>query len=88
MLEVRALVDSGADRNVFGMDIAKRLEIDFEDARPVTVIGVGEQVSEGVLAWVEYRLGRRTWGAETIFSEHYGYSISFRRQELLVSKLH
>lgn len=67
-LDVLALVDSGAEHNVFGLDVAKRLRISVEDGVPVTIVGIGGAPTPGRLVRVKLRLGRHQWAAPAIFS--------------------
>lgn len=67
LFTVRALVDSGAEQNVFSPDIAKRIGIDLNKHRPVTISGVGGMV-DGWLVPVTLQLGEWRWDSETIFS--------------------
>lgn len=68
-LNMRALVDSGAEHNVFGTEVAHYLGLSLDDGQLVHIIGVGEQVSEGRLITVEFELRRYSWTAPTIFSD-------------------
>lgn len=68
VLDVLALVDSGAEHNVFGLDVAKRLQIPVEDGDPVTIVGIGGVPVSGRLVRVKLQLGRHQWTAPAIFS--------------------
>jgi len=66
--DVNALVDSGAEHNVFPVSVAERLDLDYKSERRVTIVGVAGQ-SSGYLVPAELRLGRYWWAAPVIFSE-------------------
>lgn len=67
LVTVRALIDSGAEHNVFSPDIAERVGIDVEEHREVTISGVGGSV-QGWQVPVTLKLGEWQWESETIFS--------------------
>lgn len=71
-VDLLALIDSGAEHNVFGEEIAQRLSLDLEDATPVTIVGIGEQDRSGRLITVDLQLGKHRWTAPTIFSPALG----------------
>lgn len=66
---VSALVDSGAEHNIFGLEVARRLDISLKDARPVTVFGVGDAELAGKLTVVELELAPHHFAAPAIFVE-------------------
>lgn len=65
---VTALVDSGAEHNVFGLNVAEQLGIDLTDAAPVEVVGIGQQREPGNLSAVTLRVHDHEWKAPTIFT--------------------
>lgn len=67
--ETSALVDSGAEHNVFGLEVAERLGISLDGASPVIVVGAGGHELDGFLTTVDLQLGPHRWTARTIFSD-------------------
>jgi len=67
-LSVLALVDSGAEHSVFGLDLADRLNIPLDDANAVVIVGVGGQESPAYLTDVCLKLGRHRWVGPAVFS--------------------
>ena len=65
---VVALVDSGAEHNVFGNDVAERVGVPLDDGTPVTVTGIGDHHHPGTLISLELQLGKIRWTAPTIIS--------------------
>jgi hypothetical protein len=63
-----ALVDSGAEHNVFSLEIAEEVGLSLRKARHVIVVGAGGQEIDGFLTKVELQLARHPWTAPTIFS--------------------
>lgn len=71
-LETLALADTGSDYNVAGSDIARRLGINLERAKSVTVAGVGNAKETGKMAQASYKIGQYTWSAPTVFLSSLG----------------
>lgn len=67
--EIVALVDSGAEQSVFGLDLADRLGFSDQDGVPVTVVGVGGQQTPGRLFDVALQIGPHRCNTSAIFSE-------------------
>jgi hypothetical protein len=63
-----ALVDSGAEHSVFGLDLAERLGLQLDDAPSVLIVGVGGQESPAFLTDVSLKLGRYEWRGPAVFS--------------------
>lgn len=96
-VDLLALVDSGAEHNVFGEEVAKRLGLDLTKGSPVTLVGVGEVDLPGRLLEVELQLGKRRWTAPAIFSSALGmrgllgqagffafFTVTFRRRQGII----
>ena len=66
-IDVLALVDSGAEQNVFDDELARLVGIRSDTGEPVVVVGVGEQDLPGQLLAVELQLRRQRWTCPTIF---------------------
>jgi hypothetical protein len=63
-----ALVDSGAEHNVFSLEIAEEVGLSLRKARHVIVVGAGGHEIDGLLAMIELQVARHRWTAPTIFS--------------------
>jgi hypothetical protein len=68
-IESFALVDSGAEHNIFPLEAAEDLELDLSHERDVTIIGAGGKETPGKISVVDYKLGRLNWTAPIIFSQ-------------------
>lgn len=68
LLEVWALVDSGAEHSVLSLEVADALRIDAEAGASVTLVGIGGVEVRGFLLPVSLQLGRHRWTAPVIFS--------------------
>ncbi len=66
--EVLALVDSGAEENVFQQDIADELGIDIASGREVILYGYDGSEEKAYRVMVDMQLGRHSWRAPVIFS--------------------
>jgi hypothetical protein len=67
-IDLLALVDSGAEHSVFGLDLADRLNVPLDDAPSVVIVGVGGQESPAFLTNVTLKLGRYRWTGPAVFS--------------------
>lgn len=74
-LEVLALVDSGAEHNVFGQEVADRVGLSLEKGSPVLLAGIEGKDLPGHLVSVELQVGRQRWHAPTIFSQALGSQV-------------
>jgi hypothetical protein len=94
-ISVLALVDSGAEHSVFGLDLAERLNIPLDSANSVVIVGVGGQESPAFLTDVSLKLGRRRWTGPAVFSSAVSqrailgqagffafFTVTFRRSKL------
>ena len=72
MVDVNALVDSGAEHNVFSIDIARRLQLDVKSGQPVTLNTIAGETT-GYLMPVNFELGRQQWRAPVIFTDSAGH---------------
>jgi hypothetical protein len=66
---VNALVDSGADHNIFGKEVADGIGLNIGDEAPVLLSGFDGREAEGFLVPVELQFGEYRWAAPVIFSE-------------------
>jgi hypothetical protein len=64
-----ALVDSGAEHNIFSLEIAEEVGLSLRKARHVIVVGAGGHEIDGFLTTIELQLARNRWTAQTIFSD-------------------
>ena len=71
-LDVLALVDSGAEHNVLGGDVAQRLGYSLKDGEPATLVGIGEQEVPGRLMTIDLQLGKHRWSAPVIVATTLG----------------
>lgn len=67
-IAVWALADSGAEHNVFSLEVAQALRVDPRDGASVTLVGIGGTEVHGALLPVAFQLGRYRWTAPVIFS--------------------
>ena len=67
-----ALVDSGAEHNVFGLDVAEELSLDLSDLPEVTIAGIDGQPNPGHLTEIDLQLGdypnHYLWTASVVLS--------------------
>ncbi|MCA9217584.1 MAG: retroviral-like aspartic protease [Planctomycetales bacterium] len=63
-----ALVDSGAEDNVFRMDVAEQLGLNLTGASEVVILGYDGQDAEAYRVMVSFELGNHQWDAPVIFS--------------------
>ncbi len=67
-MDVLALIDSGAEHSVFGLDLAERLGVPLDDAQSVVIVGVGGQESAAFLTDISLKLGSYHWIGPAVFS--------------------
>jgi hypothetical protein len=67
-IDVLALVDSGSEYSVLGLDLADRLEISLADSTPAILVGLGEHEEAGEMIPVEFQVGRHRWTGPAVFS--------------------
>jgi hypothetical protein len=72
-VDLLALVDSGAEHNVLGGDLAERLGYSLTDGSPATLVGIGEQEIPGRILTVDLQLGKQRWSAPVIFAPELGH---------------
>lgn len=63
-----ALIDSGADYCIFGLDVADALEIK-PNSEKAKFLGAGNELIEGFWGVVEIRIGGTTYGTRVIFAD-------------------
>src|SRR3989344_8236522 len=63
-----ALLDSGSDRNLFPMSLAKYLDITFENLKPKKIYGIGESPINAFPAKVTLWLGNKSYATDADFS--------------------
>ena len=70
MCKYAALIDSGADFNIFHADIARLLHIDFTKLKEITFGGIKEDKTpcKGYVAGVEIGINERFFNALVVFS--------------------
>lgn len=68
-VDIVSLVDSGAEHNIFRLDVAENLGLELDYKRKVTLLGYDGRPRVGYLVTVELGLGRHRWTAPAIFSE-------------------
>lgn len=64
-----ALLDSGSDRNLFPISLAKYLGIDFEKSKPSRVYGIGNGHINAYPAKIILWLGNKSYEIEADFSQ-------------------
>lgn len=67
-LRYEALIDSGADFNIFPLEIAEKLEVRLKDANKITFEGIGGNIVEGVKADVVLGLGSHSISTKVVFA--------------------
>jgi hypothetical protein len=68
-VDLLALVDSGSEFNVLGLDLADRLNISLAQSTPATLVGFGEHEEPGQMVPVKFQVGRHRWTGPTVFSQ-------------------
>lgn len=70
-MKVDGLIDSGADHNLFPMELAEVCEIDLRGAQKVKVSGFnhGNKKDKGYLVSVKFVLENYEWTGDTVFVE-------------------
>ena len=63
-----ALLDSGSDRNLFPMSLAKYLGIAFERMKPSKIYGIGKSPINAYPAKITLWLGNKSYATEADFS--------------------
>jgi hypothetical protein len=63
-----ALLDSGSDRNLFPMSLARYLGIDFGKTKPSRVYGIGKDYISAYCAKIILWLGTKSYETEADFS--------------------
>lgn len=63
-----ALMDSGAEHNVFPLAMAQDLNLDLSGDPDVTIVGVGGTHTPGKAVTVDFQIDRYRWTAPVIFS--------------------
>lgn len=66
-VEIRAIVDSGAEHNAFGIDVAQEIGLDLERAEPFSIVGFGHEPVTGYREIIELQLRRFRWPAPAVF---------------------
>jgi hypothetical protein len=68
-VDVLALVDSGAEYSVLGLDLAERLQISLAASTPATLVGIGEHEVPGQMVPVGFQIDKHKWVAQAVISE-------------------
>ena len=67
-VDVVALVDSGSEYTVLGLDLVDRLEISLTHSTPATLVGLGEHEEPGQMVPVGFQVGKHRWTGPAVFS--------------------
>lgn len=72
-----ALIDSGADRCIFSLDIADAMGIKLNSKAKTQVSGIGRGKINGFWGELEFRIGSKIYSTKVIFAKisDYGYGI-------------
>lgn len=72
-----ALIDSGSDYCIFGLDVASGLDIKLRSKNKIKFIGVGKEEIEGFWSEIEIRTDNKAYQAKIIFADisDVGYGI-------------
>lgn len=68
-IELVALVDSGTEYSVLGLDLADRLNISLTHSSPATLVGFGEHEELGEMVPVKFQVGKHKWTAPAVLSQ-------------------
>lgn len=64
-----ALIDSGADFNIFPLEIANKLGIKFKKASTIDFAGIGGNMIQGFISDVLIELGNTAFATKAVFAE-------------------
>ena len=67
-LRFEALIDSGADFNIFPMEIAEKLGISLKNPDQISFAGVGGNIISGIKADVSLEIGSQKIQARVVFA--------------------
>jgi hypothetical protein len=67
-VDVLALVDSGSEYTVLGLDLVDRLEISLTQSKPAILVGLGEHEEPGEMVPVNFQVGKYRWTGPAVFS--------------------
>ena len=82
-VEITALVDSGAEHNVFHTQVAEAIGLDLTSDRKVELMGFDGTSAAGHLATVELWVGKYSWVAPVIFQTPLPAEASLARPDFL-----
>lgn len=68
-LRYEALIDSGADFNIFPLQIAEDLGIKFKDHKKILFKGIGGDMGEGIIGDISLELGGRNISTKAVFAD-------------------
>lgn len=64
-----ALIDSGSDYCIFGLDVAEGMDIKLNSNHKIKFIGIGKEEIEGFWSNIEMRIGEKTYQTKIIFAD-------------------
>lgn len=64
-----ALIDSGADYCIFGMDIAEEMNVKLKKKNKVEITGIGRDKVEGFWGELELRIGHHVYTTKVVFAK-------------------
>ena len=64
-----ALIDSGADYCIFGLDVAEALDIKLNSKNKVEITGIGRDKVEGFRSELELRIGNHIYTTSVVFAK-------------------
>lgn len=67
---IRALVDTGADNNLFPIEFANEIGIDYKKGKRWKIVGVGRQEVHVYIIFAKIKIDRREFETMIQFGEH------------------
>src|SRR3989344_4194036 len=98
-----ALIDSGSDYCIFGLDVASGLDIKLKSKDKIKFIGVGKEEIEGFWNEIEIRINDKTYQTKIIFADisdvgygilghkgffdHFDVNVSYQKQTIEIEPI-
>ena len=98
-----ALIDSGADYCIFGLDVAEALDIKLNAKNTVEITGIGRDKVKGFRGKLELRIGNHIYTSNVVFAktrsldhgilgqqgffDHFDVKISYHKQTIEIDSI-
>jgi len=98
-----ALIDSGSDYCIFGLGVAKGLDIKLKSKNKIKFMGIGKEEIEGFRSEIEIRIGDKTYQIKIIladindvgygilgqqgFFDHFDVKLSYQKQTIEIEPI-